>query len=191
MGIGCRVRAGCRTVDGHRPLSRRSSRTRSILVSVHTLFFPGWWSGECGLVTRRQGRRVRGAAADPEQLLICTGFRQGLSLTCRWLRANGIERVALEDPGWHAQRLIVEEAGLEVIPIPVDGDGISLAALGASDAEAVVAFLTSSPPGEDADDEGVTRLRAAVDRRFEAGGGTLRITKETGAFVCRQPRPTG
>jgi GntR family transcriptional regulator / MocR family aminotransferase len=82
--------------------------------------------------------RVRGAAADPEQLLICTGFRQGLSLTCRWLRANGIERVALEDPGWHAQRLIVEEAGLEVIPIPVDGDGISLAALGASDAEAVV-----------------------------------------------------
>jgi GntR family transcriptional regulator / MocR family aminotransferase len=82
--------------------------------------------------------RVRGAAADPEQLLICTGFRQGLSLTCRWLRANGIERVALEDPGWHAQRLIVEEAGLEVIPISVDGDGISLAALGASDAEAVV-----------------------------------------------------
>jgi GntR family transcriptional regulator / MocR family aminotransferase len=82
--------------------------------------------------------RVRGAAADPEQLLVCTGFRQGLSLTCRWLRANGIERVALEDPGWHAQRLIVEEAGLEVIPIPVDDDGISVAALGASDAEAVV-----------------------------------------------------
>jgi GntR family transcriptional regulator / MocR family aminotransferase len=82
--------------------------------------------------------RVRGAAADPEQLLICTGFRQGLSLTCRWLRANGIERVALEDPGWHAQRLIVEEAGLEVIPIPVDDEGISLAALRASDAEAVV-----------------------------------------------------
>jgi GntR family transcriptional regulator / MocR family aminotransferase len=82
--------------------------------------------------------RVRGAAADPEQLLVCTGFRQGLSLTCRWLRANGIERVALEDPGWHAQRLIVEEAGLEAIPIPVDDDGIRVAALGASDAEAVV-----------------------------------------------------
>ena len=64
--------------------------------------------------------RVRGAAADPEHLLVCTGFRQGLSLTCRWLRANGIERVALEEPGWHAQRLIVEEAGLEVMPVPVD-----------------------------------------------------------------------
>ena len=51
--------------------------------------------------------RVRGAAADPEHLLICTGFRQGLSLACRWLRANGIEHVALEEPGRHAQRLSV------------------------------------------------------------------------------------
>src|SRR5947209_17280353 len=36
--------------------------------------------------------RVRGAVADPEHLLVCTGFRQGLSLTCRWLRANVIEQ---------------------------------------------------------------------------------------------------
>jgi GntR family transcriptional regulator / MocR family aminotransferase len=82
--------------------------------------------------------RVRGAAADPEQLLICTGFRQGLSLTCRWLQRQGIERVALEDPGWHAHRLIVQDAGLEVAPVPVDGDGIDVAALAATDADAVV-----------------------------------------------------
>ncbi len=82
--------------------------------------------------------RARGAAADPEHLLVCTGFRQGLSLTCRWLHANGIEQVALEDPGWHAQRLIVEEAGLTVAPIPVDVDGIDVDALEISGAEAVV-----------------------------------------------------
>jgi GntR family transcriptional regulator/MocR family aminotransferase len=82
--------------------------------------------------------RVRGAAADPEHLLICTGFRQGLSITCRWLAANGIEQVALEDPGWHAQRLIVEEAGLTVIPIPVDDEGIVVELLDRSSADAVV-----------------------------------------------------
>ena len=82
--------------------------------------------------------RVRGAAADPEHLMICTGFRQGLSLTCRWLSANGIEHVAIEEPGWHAQRLIVEEAGLTVTPIPVDAEGIDVAELQASGAEAVV-----------------------------------------------------
>jgi GntR family transcriptional regulator/MocR family aminotransferase len=82
--------------------------------------------------------RVRGAAPDPEHLIICTGFRQGLSLTCRWLRANGIEQIALEDPGWHAQHLIVEEAGLEVTPIPVDDEGLDVAALRASGADAVI-----------------------------------------------------
>lgn len=82
--------------------------------------------------------RVRSAAPDPEHLVVVTGFRQGLSLTCRWLRANGIEEVALEEPGWHAQRLIAEEAGLEVTPIPVDAEGIDVAALKSTSAEAVV-----------------------------------------------------
>ena len=82
--------------------------------------------------------RVRGTAADPEHVVICTGFRQGLSLTCRWLRGNGIEHIALEEPGWHAQRLIAEEAGLAVAPIPVDAHGIDVGALHASGADVVV-----------------------------------------------------
>jgi GntR family transcriptional regulator/MocR family aminotransferase len=82
--------------------------------------------------------RVRGAAADPAHLVVCTSFRQGLSLTCRWLRGNGVEQLALEDPGWHAQRLIVEEAGLAVTPIPVDANGIDVAELERSGVEAVV-----------------------------------------------------
>jgi len=90
--------------------------------------------------------RVRGAAAEPEHVLVCTGFRQGLSLTCRWLRGNGIERVALEDPGWHAQRLIVEEAGLMVTPIPVDADGMDVCALSGSGADAVVVTSTHQFP---------------------------------------------
>jgi GntR family transcriptional regulator / MocR family aminotransferase len=82
--------------------------------------------------------RVRGAAAEPEQTMICTGFTQAFSLICRWLAARGVERVALEDPGWHPHRLIVEQAGLEVAPIPVDADGIRVDTLGASAASAVV-----------------------------------------------------
>jgi len=82
--------------------------------------------------------RARGAEADAEHLIVCTGFRQGLALTCRWLRASGIDRVAIEDPGWHAQRLIVEDAGLEVTPIPVDNSGIDVDALRSSGADAVI-----------------------------------------------------
>lgn len=82
--------------------------------------------------------RTRGAAADPEQTMICTGFAQGLSLTCRWLQRRGVERVALEDPGWHPARLIVEATGLEPVAVPVDGEGIQVDALAASGAGAVV-----------------------------------------------------
>jgi len=82
--------------------------------------------------------RVRGVAADPEHLIVCTGFRQGLALTCRWLLASGIDRVALEEPGWHAQRLIVEEAGIQVTPVPVDHYGIDIDALKRSGADAVI-----------------------------------------------------
>jgi GntR family transcriptional regulator/MocR family aminotransferase len=82
--------------------------------------------------------RVRGTAADPELLLVCAGFAQGLSLTCRWLRSHGVERIAVEEPGWHQHRLIAEQAGLEVIPVPVDEGGLDFAALDSSRAEAVV-----------------------------------------------------
>jgi SAM-dependent methyltransferase len=56
-----------------------------------------------------------------------------------------------------------------------------------TDPDDVIAFLTSSPPGEGADADQRARLRSAVGRRFDAGGGTLRVTKETGVFVCRDP----
>jgi GntR family transcriptional regulator/MocR family aminotransferase len=82
--------------------------------------------------------RVRGVDADPEHMLVCTGFTQGFSLLCRALRGHGVERIALEDPGWHPHRLIVEQAGLEVVPIQVDKEGVRVDALRATDASAVL-----------------------------------------------------
>jgi GntR family transcriptional regulator / MocR family aminotransferase len=82
--------------------------------------------------------RVRGAAVDPEQTMICTGFTQGLSLACRWLQGRGVERVALEEPGWHTHRLVVEAAGLEVAAVPVDAEGIRVEELAASGAGAAI-----------------------------------------------------
>ena len=82
--------------------------------------------------------RARGVDADPEHMLVCTGFMQGFSLLCRALRSRGIEQIALEDPGWHVHRLIVEEAGMQVIPIPVDAGGLQVDALAQTDASVVL-----------------------------------------------------
>ncbi len=125
--------------------------------------------------------RVRGVVADAEHLLVCNGFRQGLSLTCRWLRGHGIEHVALEDPGWHAQRLIVEEAGLAVTPIPVDADGIEIDALIRSGADAVVVTATHQFP------TGVVlnaERRAALIEWAERGD-RLIIEDDYDAELCR------
>lgn len=82
--------------------------------------------------------RVRGVVADPEQMVICTGFAQALSLLCRLLQERGVRRIALEDPGWHSHRLIVEQAGLEVIPVQVDADGLRVDLLEETKATVVV-----------------------------------------------------
>ncbi len=82
--------------------------------------------------------RVRGTVADPEHMLVCTGFMQGFSLLCRWLAAQGIERIALEDPGWQVHRLAIEQAGLEAVPIPVDAEGLRVGELVDSGASAVL-----------------------------------------------------
>jgi GntR family transcriptional regulator/MocR family aminotransferase len=82
--------------------------------------------------------RVRGAAADPENMLVCTGFMQGFSIACRWLHGQGVETIAMEDPGWHVHRLIAEQAGLRTIPVPVDEHGLDVSALAASDARAAL-----------------------------------------------------
>ena len=126
--------------------------------------------------------RVRGAAADAEHLLICTGFRQGLSLVCRWLRANGIEHVALEEPGWHAQRLIVQEAGLEVTPIPVDADGVDVGALRSSGAEVVVVTPAHQFP------TGVvlSSARRAALIEWAERGDRLIIEDDYDAELCRE-----
>jgi len=82
--------------------------------------------------------RVRSVDADPEHMLICTGFMQGFALLCRTIRNHGIERLALEDPGWHRHKLVAEQAGLEIVPVPVDGEGMRVQALDGAGAEAVV-----------------------------------------------------
>jgi SAM-dependent methyltransferase len=53
--------------------------------------------------------------------------------------------------------------------------------------EHVFEALTSYPPGEDAPDDQLAALRAAIAEAFERGGGTLDVAKETGAFISRKP----
>jgi GntR family transcriptional regulator/MocR family aminotransferase len=83
--------------------------------------------------------RVRGTAADPEQMVICTGYAQGVALLTGVLAASGVRRLALEDPSSNDDALpAARAAGLDVTGIPVDADGIRVDLLRDSRAEAVI-----------------------------------------------------
>jgi GntR family transcriptional regulator/MocR family aminotransferase len=59
-------------------------------------------------------------------------------MLCRWLHGQGVEAIAMEDPGWHVHRLIAEQTGLRTLPVPVDEHGLSVRALAATGARAVL-----------------------------------------------------
>ena len=74
--------------------------------------------------------RVRGVRTAPGQVVICAGFSQGLALLCRVLARRGVRAVAVEDPCFQLHRLIIEDAGLRAVPVPVTPDGLDVARLG-------------------------------------------------------------
>ena len=83
--------------------------------------------------------RVRGTVAEPDHMVICTGYAQGVTLLMGVLAATGAKRLALEDPSSNDDALpAARAAGLEVVGIPVDGDGIRVDVLRASGADALI-----------------------------------------------------
>ena len=83
-------------------------------------------------------RRVRGAVADPERIVICCGVIQGVNLVIRSLADRGVTRVAFENPGHADQRDGAPLVGVEPVPVRVDEHGVDVEALAATGAEAVV-----------------------------------------------------
>ncbi len=96
-------------------------------------------------------RRVRAAAAGPEELIVCTGFAQGLNLVLWVLDELGAGRVAFEDPGYGPDETSTSVrsallADAQPVRVPVDDLGIDVAALAASGARAVVVTPAHQSP---------------------------------------------
>ncbi|QKW40277.1 PLP-dependent aminotransferase family protein [Actinomadura sp. NAK00032] len=82
--------------------------------------------------------RVRAAYADPGRVVIMNGVAQGLSALLALLRASGHRTLAVEDPTSARQLPMMESAGLRLARVPVDGEGVDVAALARSGARAVL-----------------------------------------------------
>ncbi|MGC3002472.1 PLP-dependent aminotransferase family protein, partial [Streptomyces sp. G35A] len=67
--------------------------------------------------------RVRGVRADPERLVVCSGFAHGLQLLGEVLHARGARTLAVESYGLNAHWDLVERTGLRTAPLPFDDLG--------------------------------------------------------------------
>ena len=84
-------------------------------------------------------RRVRAAYAEPDQVIVCSGFSQALGLVLRALALRGLTTVAFEDPGSHVTvKSIAASVGISAVPVAVDENGLDVEALEGSGAGAVV-----------------------------------------------------
>lgn len=87
--------------------------------------------GDAGLRAALAASLARTRAASPGEsgLVILAGVSQGVTLTARLLREDGVRAIAVEDPGHPEEHDLVRHAGVEVVPVPVDDEGIDVGAL--------------------------------------------------------------
>jgi GntR family transcriptional regulator/MocR family aminotransferase len=86
---------------------------------------------------------ARGVRCTAEQVIIVTGSQQALDLCARLLLDPG-DRAWIEDPGYLGARAALVAAGAELVPVPVDDEGLDVAAGKASSPDARLAVVTPS-----------------------------------------------
>src|SRR4051794_2033370 len=130
-------------------------------------------------------RRVRAGCATADNAIVVGGFRQGLAFALATLARMGIDTVGLEDPGPREHDLIAARAGLVAVPVPVDADGLDVAALRETQARAVLVTPAHQCPTGVA--LSASRRRALVAWADEVDGVILEDDYDAEFRYDRQP----
>ncbi len=91
------------------------------------------YSDPAGVPRLRQGlaamlSATRGLAVDPNSVLVTRGSQMALALTARALLRPG-DTVAVENPGYRPAWEALRGAGANILPVPVDEDGLQVSTL--------------------------------------------------------------
>lgn len=88
-------------------------------------------------------RTARGVRCTAEQIILTGGTQQALDLILRAVLSPG-DAVWFEDPGYPSARVALTGAGMRLVPVPVDGQGLDVAAGIAVAPQARAAYVTPS-----------------------------------------------
>ncbi|MFC5864413.1 PLP-dependent aminotransferase family protein [Acidicapsa dinghuensis] len=116
-------------------------------------------------------RATRGVRCNPEQIFIVSGVQQALDLLARVLLKEH-DQVWMEDPGYFGATIAFGNVGAEIIPVPVDEEGLLVSAGETICPHARGVYLTPAHQFP----QGVTM---SLERRMAI----LKWAKRTGAFI--------
>ena len=85
----------------------------------------------------------RGVRCDPACIVVISGTQNALRLCFDALLKPG-DSVWMEDPGYYATHITMRACGLKLVPVPVDDEGIDVAAGIAKNEHARAAYVTPS-----------------------------------------------
>lgn len=88
-------------------------------------------------------RTARAVRCEAEQVLVVSGSQAALRICAAVLLGPG-DRVAMEEPGYPGARAALSAGGAELVPVPVDDQGIDVAALSALGPRVRAAYVTPS-----------------------------------------------
>lgn len=88
-------------------------------------------------------RAARGVNCEAEQVIVVAGAQQAIDLTVRLLLDPG-EAVWCEDPGYSGVRGVLAAANINIIPVPVDNEGLDVEAGIAQADQARMVYITPS-----------------------------------------------
>jgi GntR family transcriptional regulator / MocR family aminotransferase len=90
--------------------------------------------------------RARGVVAQPARMVITSGAAQALSLLAAVMAERGTPRIAVEDPSLPEHRDVLARRGADVVPVPVDDEGVRVDALARTGAAAAVVTAAHQMP---------------------------------------------
>ena len=79
---------------------------------------------------------LRGVKCDNEQVIVCSGFSDAMSLIAKLLK-NKFSSFGMEEPGYHIARRVFEEYGYNIKKVVVRSKGIELSSLKSSNAKLI------------------------------------------------------
>jgi len=70
-------------------------------------------------------QEARAVSCTPDQIVLCCGTQYALDMICKLFSDDG-RKLAMEEPGYNGARTVFVNNGFEIIPIPIQSDGISI-----------------------------------------------------------------